>query len=635
LKCAKGTIKKCDVCHISQVKVNGLCLSKCPRGFYRKGQNCIKCLKGCAHCVTGDACIDCKKPYLLFLNRCVKTCPKGWVSSGKRCLKCVQNNCNKCLVNKRIHCVECDKKSFIYNHTCYYKCPRETYPKNGECKKCGANCARCSSKRCLECDFPFNLKAGVCVKKCGFGYVAVKGKCLPCSDVNCKICSTQDKCTKCKANFFFNVNNKCVENCGAEYYKNLITQRCEGCSLGCEQCTDSKSCEVCEKGLLLHLGECVGKCPGGFTEVDKHCVRCEQDDCLKCVEGEPKHCLLCNKSFLSRQRCVKKCPRGTFPSNGRCDTCDKKCDKCTSKTNCVQCKREFVNNNGKCESNCTVGKIAINGKCVPCSDSNCAACSGTVSNCVQCKKPYLLYDKQCRTHCPKGRYASKDHVCRKCTEGCVQCQDKDSCDVCENGCYKFEGECTKVCPPRTFENCNTHTCQKCNEACEQCTDATSASCSKCNFGYFLNENSCVGPKNCRAGTYADVVERKCVRCELPFCQECASRNICKTCIRGFTPEAGKCVETKTFIEVYGKSAKLFSEATYKLIRTTEVKSFEGQLKGTGVGSDSVSYSFWLRRITKTRINTTLFRTKSKSGALNIKFSIVKAKKRNKMSTQGW
>lgn len=48
--------------------------------------------------------------------------------------------------------------------------------------------------------------------------------------------------------------------------------------------------------------------------------------------------------------------------------------------------------------NCPAGTLESSNTCVPC-DSDCKACSGTVSSCISCNDPLLLDTNSCVDAC--------------------------------------------------------------------------------------------------------------------------------------------------------------------------------------------------------------------------------------------
>jgi len=264
-----------------------------------------------------------------------------------------------------------------------------------------------------------------------------------------------------------------------------------------------------------------------------------------------------------------------------------------------------------CVSSCAAGQVLINEKCVNCSDKNCQNCLTNVNKCVDCKKPFVLYENSCRTSCPDNYYADNNRNCVKCQNGCEICNGKNICKRCADGFYLHNDQCVKQCPIKTWGECKERVCKNCNDACLVCEDSTSTNCSRCNKGFYLDGKTCKQIDECSRGTFPNPVTRKCSPCPVKFCSTCFDYNTCSKCIPGYeVNKNGGCSEAKRFINIIPSAPKLVSQITSRLLAKSELLKFAENFNGLGVGSETVTYSFYLRRITEFTTETTVFRTSS-------------------------
>lgn len=93
------------------------------------------------------------------------------------------------------------------------------------------------------------------------------------------------------------------------------------CKKECKVCSNFETCLSCEKNYFLYENKCLSECPDGFFNKNGKCEKCEQEDCLECMEERPDKCLKCNEvTLLSENKCIKVCPNGTFKKNGMCQS---------------------------------------------------------------------------------------------------------------------------------------------------------------------------------------------------------------------------------------------------------------------------------------------------------------------------
>ena len=627
-KCDQGKTNSCVLCDSTRFLVDGQCLIKCPNGTYPINQSCMKCNNGCKICANDKLCEECTKPNLLWNRSCVVNCPAGWISNsdGTQCIQCAQQECIECDPKKVGECKKCSKPNLLYKNQCYKICPIGTYQESTNCILCPNGCLKCNKNQCEGCNNGLKLKGENCVKECGTGYFDSTSRCDKCLDSNCEICSPTNQCQKCnKITYLIESTSRCEIKCPKGYFENTTNRTCVKCDSGCSICKGSKQCNNCEKGLVLHKGECLHNCPDGYSPSSNECVPCSTQLCKRCPVMATK-CQECTKGFLYEEVCMESCPNNTFldKTKNRCIDCNQRCESCQDKTTCTKCKSEFNLKDGKCLDKCFDGKVEIKGKCIPCNEKNCKVCLSDTNICIECKNNFLLYDNSCRIECPSGLYGGADKECKKCIVGCGECKDDQTCKKCITGFFLFKNKCVRECPKGMYGDCKdvkNNICYNCSEACEDCVDGTASNCPKCAKDYFMNDNVCVKKTGCKKGTYGNNETRSCIPCRIPFCSEC-DVNKCKSCNRGFEfDKNGDCIESKTFINIISQSPILFSSKTSKLFKNDEIKSFAQDIKGIGIDSENLIFTFWFRRTTDTILPTIIFNTESKKIAMNTKLEI--------------
>ncbi|ELP91828.1 hypothetical protein EIN_158980 [Entamoeba invadens IP1] len=134
---------------------------------------------------------------------------------------------------------------------------------------------------------------------------------------------------------------KCVKDkCPDNYF--TVEKTCKACASGCKTCTKADDCSACVSGKYLEEGlmKCVDKCePGFFKKNETNCDKCSEK-CAKCSVFE-----ICDKcvdgAIMNENKCVEKCPKGSFEFDGKCAKCkepsqyqkpctDIECEICTA-----------------------------------------------------------------------------------------------------------------------------------------------------------------------------------------------------------------------------------------------------------------------------------------------------------------
>ncbi len=309
----------------------GLCKTSCGYGNFDDDstKTCVSCPveEGCLTCTALDTCTLCDTGFQLISDACVR-CEPG-------CLECEDGACTTCdfqlYLNAENQCVtECGPGKFInYDTLSCAVCPQDIGVVNCEslhkhasceegyflnyrdqCEVCADGCVQCNADACTKCaDGLFMDGTGECVEACGErtfvkvtthlsmckpclegcsecdsvtectavdrGYHIVSGIPVQCAP-KCLHC-TADECLECLDNLFISADGICVNHCGPAKYSDEES-RCQECHTGCEQCSESETCERCEGGYELSTEDVCEEC------TDPNCATCERGICMRCKE---------------------------------------------------------------------------------------------------------------------------------------------------------------------------------------------------------------------------------------------------------------------------------------------------------------------------------------------------------------
>ncbi|MGH0128212.1 UNVERIFIED_CONTAM: hypothetical protein FKN15_044924 [Acipenser sinensis] len=165
---------------------------------------------------------------------------------------------------------------------------------------------------------------------------------------------------------------------------------------------------------------------------DQGCDGPDADHCLNCI-----HFSLGN--ILSGRTCVSTCPLGFYSDAEvrRCRRCYKGCETCFSRSqnDCASCTRGlfFYDQARTCSATCPAGFFADDrpGK----------------EECIQCARDFLQQEWKCVPACTEGYYPGEasglpQRVCRKCEEHCLNCEGPGRyCLKCRDGYNLVGGTC--------------------------------------------------------------------------------------------------------------------------------------------------------------------------------------------------
>lgn len=132
-------------------------------------------------------------------------------------------------------------------------------------------------------------------------------------------------------NSFLRFNGKCLSACPPGTYEHAPSSICQNCSEECQTCKgESTFCVTCDKKSDFPnflKNSCVLDCPSGLAKGGK-CMNCTSP-CNTCTKSAKK-CTTCIDDFLlASNKCLTKCPVGTYKSGVECKECpDKSCSEC-------------------------------------------------------------------------------------------------------------------------------------------------------------------------------------------------------------------------------------------------------------------------------------------------------------------
>ena len=214
---------------------------------------------------------------------------------------------------------------------------------------------------------------------------------------------------------------------------------------------------------------CKAACDAGWTTdghpqrvcgvCDGSCKTCRDDG----EEGDRNRCLECAEGFNFRMgdRCVERCPVGTYQSGTRCLPCDSNCAACEGSADyCIECDKNsefyFLLDN-KCLSGCPSGMGDLAGVCFDCAFP-CSECSTGPLICRECSQDRgtaFLWGPTCIDACPLGYQTNLDAMkCDGCGSGCDVCDEEDQriCLQCQGDFMMFQTECVTDCPKGWLSN---------------------------------------------------------------------------------------------------------------------------------------------------------------------------------------
>ena len=220
------------------------------------------------------------------INQCFGsgTCVKGVCQcypgfSGIDCSNNCGSQCGSCNATVCLDCLGANMAIIPKTKTCV--CNPGFYFNNitGNCDPpiCSNLCGNCTKITCTTCVNNATLTAGLCSCKAGF-YDCGCNSCAPC-DPLCPTCNIS-QCLTCVAKAV-PVNNTCM--CSQGYFQNFSS--CVACSVGCLNCTSLNNCLTFNSSYIPYLGGCALKCPNGTFPANGTCQSCPMPGCINCTNA--------------------------------------------------------------------------------------------------------------------------------------------------------------------------------------------------------------------------------------------------------------------------------------------------------------------------------------------------------------
>eukprot|EP00825_Cyclidium_porcatum_P037956 TRINITY_DN4304_c0_g1_i3.p1 TRINITY_DN4304_c0_g1~~TRINITY_DN4304_c0_g1_i3.p1 ORF type:complete len:613 (+),score=88.94 TRINITY_DN4304_c0_g1_i3:816-2654(+) len=281
---------------------------------------------------------------------------------------------------------------------------------------------------------------------------------------------------------------------------------------------------------------------------------CTVNNCWFSNSTDPSTCDTCNEFqyyFLNEKKSCFLCTNtsGYYLSSSKrpftCSQCSSSnCITCPNNI-CSQCKSGYyLYADLACFSQCegiygqyslTLDNIL---KCMNCSQSNCKTCSSNI--CSQCNSGYYLYaDATCSSQCntAAGYYIYTNNGIDKClacsTSGCQICAN-NTCSQCNSGYYLYEdSSCHNSCNFDSYYSVTidgVFLCKNCTQT--NCKTCPSNICSACMANYYLlTNNACASTCDTTSSYYSITIDQiiYCKGCIATNCQACDS-NICSQCL---------------------------------------------------------------------------------------------------------
>ncbi|KAL4496530.1 hypothetical protein ABPG72_015891 [Tetrahymena utriculariae] len=489
-----------------------------------KHRNLSDCNNNCICNGSGafPKCSYCKPGYIFYPtnNDCKTTnvCTgSGFVldqSNGQMCCIFCCQKCNWQNSDGSQSCTECISGYELIGKQCYENCRPGTYRFNTQCKRCqkcpNDQYLKSSNQFCSTCDYqcipcnsiPFTFSIFqmdsslitnqdyclVCsCKQCQNGYIKFNDQqCIAsCDQVgsNYEYVSSTNSC-QCQPGYKYLTQNPfkntldCTQGQGQGYYCNN-QNKCFKCSQNCNECSDSLTCQKCNKGFYVWENNCNSSC---FP--DLNIVPNENSGVCECPQGyilrqlqtplqnQQKVCQLdlilqeihIYNKLMQSKRC-QKCPNDQYlkSSNQFCSTCDYQCIPCNSipfTFSIFQMDSSLITNQDYCLvcscKQCQNGYIKFNDQqCIASCDqvgSNYEYVSST--NSCQCQPGYKYITQNpfkntldCTQGQGQGYYCNNQNKCFKCSQNCNECSDSLTCQKCNKGFYVWENNCNSSCFP--------------------------------------------------------------------------------------------------------------------------------------------------------------------------------------------
>jgi hypothetical protein len=575
LPCSSDPLMTCDSasgnlrCKNGAEVKEGDTSCSCLNGYYLDGYSCTKCPELCETCADNEGCTACKANAGNRIDEC--DCSPGHYKSLRNdiatCEECPQDLCEECHSELAQDCYKCvDDASWDYD-TKSCKCDEgfRASDDGNFCIECPHLCKSCNESACTECMPSAGEDVTDCDCEQGFYFDKQFRKCVICPDL-CQVCG--DLGCQTPVENAICTDKQVVCECKKGYYYD--GSRCVPCSdILCLACTSQDTCyewkpftidsngsRVCDEGFYLNYDDCE-KCP------DDLCSECQGNACLKCVEH----------ADIYRGDC--SCNYDYYALDGKCVRCDPLCANCTP-TGCYECKENACDLD---DCKCLPGYYESNGQCTPCDDELCNVCDETQSICSECIKHAQVAQGETDCSCDLGFYQA-GRRCLECpylAESCagpetaIVCKEFTKVDItpceCEDGYFEWENKCIpcednlcKVCDGGVCSQCNNNaekdlngicqcklgyhdkdesgSCEECDSLCRECDPEEG--CAKCKLNATLENDDC----SCDNGYWE--FQGQCIAFD-PLCDEFGLEG-CTSCTEHAGDDPTNCVCERGYYE---------------------------------------------------------------------------------------
>lgn len=207
------------------------CVSSCPTAHFADQNSgwCNRCLPTCSACTSTNNCTQCLSGFTLSNG----VCQNQTSNCSSICQFCSGQNCLRCVQPYLLYINRATSTS-----SCLTACPLGFYPSIFTCEACNSSCSNCvnSANNCTACQTGLFLYGQSCIAICPVGFFASNAlqTCQPCS-ANCLNCQLTS-CYACQSGFFLYLD-QCFAVCPNNTYASVSTGVCYDCPSGCISCS--------------------------------------------------------------------------------------------------------------------------------------------------------------------------------------------------------------------------------------------------------------------------------------------------------------------------------------------------------------------------------------------------------------
>jgi hypothetical protein len=492
-----------------------------------------QCHPTCKSCLSSNlnGCLTCLSPAILVVEssygngRCI--CPDSYYFASSGCQHC-HLSCSTCSGPLLSDCLSCKANAVL---SAVGDCVCATgylMIYTGDCvivNNCHSTCLTCSMNNaetaCLTCKPNMVLsESNRCSPIDGYYFDTTTQTAKPCHP-SCATClvSGEEGCTSCNITntqlLTYSVTGRGACACSHGSYLDLNSSpqpQCTPISTSCRSTTFNSptSCTACSGFSVLIFAQC--RCSTSslsLPDCDKVADPCSSLFlCYACGTGTiyedgPTGMvavtkLLCTNcgSYSQIVNGICVCIDGFYPSGNQCLPCHPTCQKCSSLTNCLQCKsiQMTYKNDGTCS--CPAKGAYLDPKsyiCYPCYVS-CETCTGPQSDqCLTCAV---------KSATPSlGKCSTSTTYNTPCHNTCASCfgPSNEECMACKTQAYPTPpaykarlGTC--MCQHGYYMDQTTGICMPCDSTCYTCKGPYSTDCLSCRNTYIFGlDGTCTCP----------------------------------------------------------------------------------------------------------------------------------------------